>query len=67
MPKTFDASDILRITDDLQEQIEDLNCEIEACCSKHPENCGEGAQVYKGYSCGHWQFRTLVAGDNVTI
>lgn len=67
MGKTFDANDILDITDDLQDQIEDLECKVDRCCSKSPINCGNGITLYKGYNCGHWQFKSLIAGDNITI
>lgn len=65
--KTFGAKEIIELFNKLEREIKDLWCFVEKCCKKTIVNIGSGAKIFKKYSNGFWQLRTLKAGTNITI
>jgi len=65
--KLFNSSDILKLVSKIEKRIDKLECWIEDCCAKIPVNIGNGIGLFKKYYKGHWQFKSILAGSNVTI
>lgn len=65
--KKYTIDDILRKFNKLEESVEDITCFIKDCCSKIPINVGEGFGIFKRLHKGKWEFKSLLAGNNVTI
>lgn len=65
--RLFDANDILKLYNTLDKRIDKLWCFAENCCEKAPINIGEGKGLYKRLYRNQWEFKSLVAGTNVTI
>jgi hypothetical protein len=63
----FDAEDVLKLFSKMEKRINDLECFIQKCCDKIPINVGNGAGLFKKYFNGHWQFKSILAGTNVTV
>jgi hypothetical protein len=63
----FDAKEILKLFSKVEKRIDDLECFIEKCCAKIPINIGNGIGLFKKYYKGHWQFKSILAGTNVTV
>lgn len=64
---TYSGSDVLTLFSKLEKKIESLTCFVRECCSKIPVNIGRGLGLYRRLSSGKWQFKTLLAGDNITL
>lgn len=63
----FDAEDVLKLFSKMEKRINDLECFIQKCCDKIPINVGNGAELFKKYFNGHWQFKSILAGNNITV
>lgn len=64
---TYSGSDVLALFSKLEKKIESLTCFVRECCAKVPINIGRGLGLYRRLSSGKWQFKTLLAGDNITL
>ena len=65
--KLFNSNDILKLVSKIEKRIDKLECWIEDCCAKIPTNIGTGIGLFKKYYKGKWQFKSILAGDNITI
>ena len=65
--KLFGSEDIIKLFKKLEKRIDKLECFIKECCSKIPINIGNGVGIYKRLFDHKWEFKSLVAGNNVTI
>ena len=65
--KKYSVDDILRIFSKLEKKIEDLACFVKECCAKIPVNVGTGIGLFKKFNQNKWEFKSLIAGDNVVI
>lgn len=63
----YSGQDIIKLFSKLENKIEKLSCFIKECCSKIPINIGSGFGLYRNLSNNKWQFKSLVAGNNITI
>lgn len=64
---TYSGSDVLALFSKLEKRLESLTCFVRDCCAKVPINIGRGLGLYRRLSSGKWQFKTLLAGDNITL
>ena len=64
---TYSGSDVLALFSKLEKRLESLTCFVRDCCAKVPINIGRGLGLYRRLSSGEWQFKTLLAGDNITL
>lgn len=65
--KLFNSGDILKLVSKIEKRIDKLECWIQDCCAKIPINIGNGIGLFKKYYKGKWQFKSILAGNNVTI
>lgn len=65
--KLFNSNDILKLVSKIEKRIDKLECWIEDCCAKIPTNIGTGIGLFKKYYKGKWQFKSILAGSNITI
>ena len=63
----FGANDIILLFKKVNKRIDDLYCFAKKCCEKIPINIGNGIGLYKKLEDNKWQFKSILAGDNVTI
>jgi hypothetical protein len=63
----FDSSDIIRLFKETDKRIDKLECFFETCCAKVPINVGSGEGLYKRLHKNKWEFKSLIAGSNITI
>jgi hypothetical protein len=63
----FDSGDIIKIFKELEADIRKLWCFAEKCCAKIPINIGTGFGLYKRLNRDNWEFKSILAGDNITI
>jgi len=63
----FDSGDILKLFDKVNQRIDDLECFIIKCCEKIPINVGTGFGLFKQLKRNKWEFKSILAGNNVTI
>lgn len=63
----FDSGDIIQKFKELEAELGKLWCFAEACCEKVPVNIGTGASLYKRLYRKQWEFKTILAGDNISI
>lgn len=67
MSNKFGATEIIKLFKELEKQINELWCFVERCCEKIPINIGSGIGIYRRLKNNKWEFKSLIAGDNVTI
>lgn len=67
MKTLFDSSDIIRLFKETDKRIDKLECFFETCCAKVPINVGSGESLYKRLHKNKWEFKSLIAGSNITI
>lgn len=67
MKTLFDSSDIIRLFKETDKRIDKLECFFETCCAKVPINVGSGEGLYKRLHKNKWEFKSLIAGSNITI
>jgi len=63
----YSNKDILKAFKEINRRIDDLWCYIKECCAKVPRNIGNGEGIYKMFYNDKWQFKSLLAGDNISI
>jgi len=63
----FSSDEILKLFKKYDKEINKLYCALEECCEKHPINIGSGLGLYKDFYKNHWRFKSLIAGDNITL
>lgn len=63
----FSSDEILKLFKKYDKEINKLYCALEECCEKHPINIGSGLGLYKDFYKNHWRFKTLLAGNNITL
>lgn len=67
MSNKFDASDIIKLFKNLETKLDKLECFVKECCKKIPVNIGAGIGLFKKLNQNKWEFKSLLAGDNITI
>lgn len=65
--KKYNIDDILKIFGKIEHKIEDLTCFVKDCCAKVPINIGSGFGLYKKFTQGKWQFKSLLPGSGVSL
>lgn len=65
--KKFGAAEIIALFKKYDKELCDLQYYIEQCCSKVPINIGSGFGLYKKLHNGKWEFKSLSAGNNISI
>lgn len=63
----FGAEEIIKLFKEYDKQLNELWCFVEKCCSKIPINIGNGVGLFKRLYRDKWEFKSLIAGDNITI
>lgn len=67
MSKFYNTDDIIKLFQKQDDKIEDLECLFNKCCEKTPINIGSGLGLYNRLYRNKWEFKSLVAGNNITI
>lgn len=67
MKSLFDANDIMKLFKELDRKIDKLWCQVEQLFERSPINIGSGSGLYKRLFKNKWEFKSLKAGNNVTI
>lgn len=65
--KKYSVDDILKIFAKLDKKIEDIKCFVKECCAKIPVNIGTGIGLFKKLNQNKWEFKSLLAGNNINI
>lgn len=63
----FDSGDIIIKFKEVEADIANLWCFVEKCCKKIPVNIGNGIGLFKRLYREQWEFKSLIAGTNITI
>lgn len=64
---TFSNKSITKAFKEMNQRIDDLWCFIKECCAKIPVNIGNGVGLFKRLYKDKWEFKSIIAGNNVTI
>ena len=63
----FDAGEVIKMFKELEAKINKLWCFVESCCAKIPINIGGGVGLFKRLYRDKWEFKSLIAGNNINI
>lgn len=67
MSKFYNTDDIIKLFQKQDDKIEDLECLFNKCCEKVPINIGSGIGLFNRLYRNKWEFKSLIAGSNITI
>ena len=63
----YSNKDIVVAFRGINNRIDELWCFVKECCQKVPINIGTGVGLYKRLYNKKWEFKSLIAGSNITI
>lgn len=67
MKNYFDSTDVINLINDLKLDIKELWCYVKELAARIPVNIGNGIGIFKQLYRNKWEFKSLVAGNNITI